>query len=687
MVQNPVHTRRTTCATHILICLLFLFVGLLLYSHTLEAPFYLDDLSNIRDGVYPIKSLSLREFFHSAFEGYAHRRPLANLTFSLNYYFHGFHLPGYHVVNIIIHVANGILLYLLVLKTVTLPGQRHPKDHPMYVAALAGLLWFVNPVQIQSVTYVVQRMTSMATLFVLSSFIFYVYARLSSKRPIRVAFFLCSACCWVLSVASKEIGVTLPIIVFVYEWFFFQNLDGAWLKRAAIFLVIGLTGFLIALSLIYNYSPLSLVTEVWQPRAFTPLERVLTQGRVIFLCMTLLLYPHPTRLNLNHDISVSHGLFDPVTTLLSFGGILVLLFVAALVARQHRLTAFSIIWFLGWLALEALAVDTELIFEHRVYLPSALFFLPIMRLVFRKLKKVGVVLPVTAAFIISFSFWTYQRNALWNDPVLFWKDAVTKSPNHYRAYFNLGTRYLLAEKYDLAVKTLGKALMLEPPYPTEIYTNLGAAYLAIHDHAQAKKQLNRALDLNPANYMALNHLGGLSAQEKNYQEALGHYQEAIKIQPGFAPSYLNLGMLFVDTGELNDAVKAFMRALDLRPRWSEAYSSLGLALAKQSQYDKAIFALQKATRIEAGNQEALFNLAKVYDLSGQHEMAVKAYETLIKMNPEDVEAMHNLGVIYLNRLKNVEQAKLYFSKALAKDPEYGHAVIARNILSQTALKP
>jgi tetratricopeptide (TPR) repeat protein len=688
VIQDRASPSSKTLTTHISVFLVLGLIGILLYGHTLQVPLYLDDFINIRDNLYAIRSsLSPRELINASFEGFANHRPLANLSFSLNYYFHGLQLPGYHMVNIVIHVLNGVLLYLFIFKTITLPAQRNASQHPVWVATLASLLWFVNPMQIQSVTYIVQRMTSMATLFFLSSFLCYLYGRLSHKRRVRIILFLLSAFCWVLSLASKQIGVTLPVLVFAYEWFFFQNLNKRWLIKGGSFLLIGIAGVLAIVYFVYHETPLSFVTTISQPRQYTAFERFLTQGRVIFLCMSLLLYPNPSRLTLNHDIPISHNLLDPVTTPFSLVGLILFLVITILVAKSHRLAAFCIIWFFANLAIEALAASIEPMFEHRMYLPSMLFFLPFVWMAFRKLNKPKIVIPAMTAFIFIFSLWTYQRNALWNDPVAFWEDAVRKSPNHHRSNGNLGIAYLNARAYDGAIAAFEKTLTLSPPYPTEIYTNMGMLYLETGQRDLARQKLARAMQLNPDNYLALNGLGILEQKEQNYGKALKHYLMAIEMNANFASSHYNLGMLYMDMGDLNNAVKTFMRALELRPMWSEAYSSLGLAWARQGRYDLSIPVLQKAISIEAGNQEALFNLAKAYDLCGRHEMAARTYKTLIEMHPEDVEAMHNLALIYLNHLKNVEQAKLYFSMALATDPEYDHGAIARDILSQTAVKP
>ncbi|MBW1896949.1 MAG: tetratricopeptide repeat protein, partial [Deltaproteobacteria bacterium] len=584
MPQPIASPRNLGQLTYFLVFITFFLIGLALYSHTLEAPFYLDDTINIQDRLYAIKALSPDELGRAAFEGFAPRRPLANLSFALNYYFHGLRLPGYHWVNIVIHIMNGALLYLFIFKTITLPEQPQSCRHPVWIALLSSLLWFVNPVETQAITYIVQRMTSMATLFFMGSFVLYVYGRVSQKNPQRAIFFLFSVLCWVLSAASKEIALTLPALIFVYEWLFFQDLNMTWLRKSTAWLVAGFAGLLAVGYFFYHYTPASFLTEVLQPRAFTALERFFTETRVVFLYLSLIVYPHPERLNLNHDIAASHSLFDPMTTLVSFAGLLALLILTLLTLKRCRIVAFSLIWFFANVAIEAMAADIELMFEHRAYLPSMLFFLPFVWLLSRW-KKPGLAFSGVAVAIVIFSFWTYQRNALWNDEVSFWEDAVRKSPNHYRGYANLGVGYLHAKEYGPAQEALEKALSLGPPYPTEIHVNVGLAHLEQGQLEAARENLNRALALNRNNYVALDLLGTVSRREKDNQQAAKWYEQALEINPEFATSYHNLAILHKETGDADKALKALKRAIALRPMSANAYGTLGLIQAEQGDYD------------------------------------------------------------------------------------------------------
>jgi len=683
-VQRGAMESMRTGRSHFLVFCILGLLAILLYGHTLEAPFYLDDVINIRDNLRTINAFSADELIQSAFGSYARYRPLANLSFALNYYFHGLQPSGYHAVNMVIHMLNGILLYLLIFKTITLPSLDDQCRHPIVVAALGSLLWSANPVQTEAVTYVVQRMTSMAALFFLCSFLFYLYGRLHPKKGIRVGLFVCSALAWVLSMASKQIALTLPVLLFLYEWLFFQGMNRDWLKRYAIYLAAVLAVALAAVYLIYGYSPTRFVSSISQPRPYTAMERFLTQGRVIFLYLGLLVYPHPARLNLNHDIPVSHGLFDPVTTLLCFVGLAVLFLVALFLLKKDRLTGFCLFWFLANVAIEALAANIEIVFEHRCYLPSMLFFLPFVWLISRSITRSKTAFCALAAIVIVFGYWTYQRNALWKNPVAFAEDGARKSPDHYRVHANLGLAYLNAKAHDKSLAAFKRALALNPPYPTEIHMNIGVLYLEKEHYGLAGQHLKKALALNPENFMALNHLGTLSLRQGDHVLALKHYQQAIKMSPGHAPSHYNIGIFYMETQDFPSAARAFERAINLRPMWSQAHSALGLAMARQSCYDVAVGAFVRARQLDPYNQEALFNLANTYRLTGQHERAAVTYQMLLGINPIDIEALHNLGVLYLKHLNNADLAARYLSKALSEDPNYGQAGVARKILKRLA---
>ena len=462
------------------IFLLFIILGFGIYSNTLNVPFIFDDESRILNNPN-IRVTTFSDIGKAAFSKYsAQNRPFGNITFALNYYLHQYNLKGYHVVNIIIHVLTGIFFYLFIKTTlsVSTPQSVNPSTpeslDPSFIAFGAALAWLVHPVQTQSVTYIIQRMNSMAAMFFVLSFFLFLKGRLSSENKKRWAWFAGSAVTWLLSLGCKQISATLPFFIFLYEWYFFQDLSKDWLRRHLKYLfgVALLFGFISFLYLGLDPLEKILSLDAYARHKFTFTERVLTQFRVVVYYLSLLFYPHPSRLNLDYDFPLSHSLVDPITTLFSLGIIVMLLGSAFYLAKKERLISFCILWFLGNLVIESTVIPLDIIYEHRVYLPSMLVFLLAAMLAGRYIRPKWLVSTALCTVVIICSVWTYERNAVWNNGIAFWQDCVEKSRNKARPHINLGNELEnRGEKTD-AFRHYSKAVQLDPENPKGHY-NLG----------------------------------------------------------------------------------------------------------------------------------------------------------------------------------------------------------------------
>jgi hypothetical protein len=207
-------------------------------------------------------------------------------------------------------------------------------------------------------------------MFYILSLLFFVKARLSKKRGRKALLYTACILAGILGLGSKQITATLPVFIFLYEWYFFQDLSRVWLKRHAVPLV-GILLILFTVSLFYlGINPIERVLATYEHRDFTLGQRVLTQFRVVIFYISLLIFPHPSRLNLDRDFALSYSLFNPLTTLLSMAVIMGLIGIAVYSAKRQRLMSFGILWFLGNLIIESSVVGLEIIFDHRTYLPS-----------------------------------------------------------------------------------------------------------------------------------------------------------------------------------------------------------------------------------------------------------------------------------------------------------------------------
>ena len=273
----------------------------ILHANTLESPFVFDDKVRIVENpAIRIDKLTFQNLWNAAFGRQSARsRPIGNISFALNYYFHQHELAGYHIVNIIIHIINGILLWLFLKKTLNLKSVRPEFINGEWIALFAAFLWLANPVQTQSVTYIVQRLNSMAALFFLLSFLCYLNGRLAPTKRIQWTWFLGAALGWLLALGCKQNTATLPFFIFLYEWYFFQDLSIDWLKQnLKYFLIIFIIFFIVSL-IFLGSNPLDRIASItdYANNEFTLSERVMTQFRVVIYYLSLIFYPNPSRLN------------------------------------------------------------------------------------------------------------------------------------------------------------------------------------------------------------------------------------------------------------------------------------------------------------------------------------------------------------------------------------------------------
>ena len=480
----------------------------LIYSNSLHSPFVFDDRTNItRVPAMHITELSWENIKTAVQEAHSKSRPLPNISFALNHYFHGLNVTGYHVVNISLHLMAGLFLFLFVRQTLLLHGLPQNPGYaisPEMLAFSAALIWIVNPVNTQAVTYIVQRMVSMAAMFFILSLLLYAWGRSRWRNHGRITLnsgLALSGCllAGICAVISKQNAGMLPIIILLYEWFFFQDLSVKLSKKQVGWIIGGLAVFS-AIALLYlGANPLDRILGGYARREFTLPERVMTEWRVIIYYIALVCYPFPGRLNLDHDYPLSVSLIQPPTTLPALGAIAALVILALYVAPRHRLIAFCLLWLILNLIIESSVISLEIIFEHRTYLPFMLMPLAAAFLIFRLIKPKALAIASVCIIALIFSFWTYQRNTTWQDEAGFARDRLLKSPNKARPNMEIGVYLAQAKKYDLALQYLYKALQLNPAGRVIIntYTNLGNVMVRKGRLKEAIDYYQKALAMDP----------------------------------------------------------------------------------------------------------------------------------------------------------------------------------------------
>ncbi|MBI5196913.1 MAG: tetratricopeptide repeat protein [Nitrospirae bacterium] len=727
--------------TYIIHMLFVVVLGLFIYSNSIHSPFHFDDASNIvenpiiKDLQYFAEPLNAKAFpsydtFKNRFIGY--------FTFALNCRLHGLDVTGYHAVNLAIHIINALLVYWLVLLTFlkVLKGQSVRVSESQsfdtlilghfdtkFVALFSALLFVSHPIQTQAVTYIVQRFTSLATMFYLLSLVMYVKFRTqniehrtqttdknsehraqnSDKRQkifslLSVFWYLGSVLSAVLAMKTKEIAFTLPIIIVLYEFVFFspklkiQNPEletlnskpetpNSYLQTpnsqakacgytsrltpyALRFLY--LTPFLLTLLIIpvsyigADTSAGDLLGDISETaRLQTDMSRLdylFTQFRVIVTYIRLLFLP--INQNLDYDYPIYNSFLNPnvflsFLFLLSIFGFGVYLFYYSKTKQQTsdtqaetcgyasrltphvlrftpyplRLTAFGIFWFFITLSVESSVIPIEdVIFEHRVYLPSIGLIIAFISAVFcfspylstfnlrpssflsRHASRITVLL--LAAILIVFSIAAYQRNAVWKDEISLWQDVVGKSPSKPRPHYNIGFAYGKQGLLNEAIHEYSTAIRIKPDYH-EAHNNLGVAYGRQKRVREAINEFLAAVKFKYDFPAAHNNLGFEYYKQGWFDKAIYEYLTAIRIKPDFPEAHNNLGIAYGRKGLFDDAIREFHTAIELRPDYQNAYYNLGVTYKNQNYVNEAMKALQYAVYLNPNDSDARYELEMV----------------------------------------------------------------------------
>jgi tetratricopeptide (TPR) repeat protein len=647
-------TRANRMARGLLVTAVLLVAALLAYANSFNVPFYMDDLGLIAERRLLQDIDWSVESFVSVWQ--ADSRPIAYITFAVNYLLHGDAVWGYHAVNLGIHVLASLLLYLLFRQTLSLAGPSRDADEVRLVASAAALLWLVHPLHTQSVTYLIQRMNSLAALFFVLALLLYVRGRQARPGPRRYLALSACAVAGALAIGSKQNAATLPLFLVLYDWLFFGGGTAGWLKKNVRTLAVAAALGAVVVAYLLPGSPGGLVDslhESYRPYEFSMGERVLTELRVVMHYLSLLALPLPGRLHLDYDFALSHSLLDPPTTLLALLLIAAALAAACLAARRRPILAFAVFWFFGNLAIESSVVGLDLVFEHRTYLPSMFLALAAADELARALPARRVWLAVIAGLVSLGIYWTHQRNVIWQDPILFWTQNAQRAPGAVRPYVNLGKALKAQGRIDEAAEWYVKAVAVAPDYFKAHY-NLGNTRYEQGRLEEAADAYRRALRINPEYADAHFNLATTMYRMERLQDAARHYRRALETRrherlAHFNPAHAHLGLAntLAALDRLPEAVRECRRAIEVDPGIPGAYLYLAVLLLRADQPTEAIPALQTALRLDPGLAEGHYLLGQIAFKSGDRTAAARHVERALALRPDHEGALalwQRLGV-------------------------------------------
>jgi tetratricopeptide (TPR) repeat protein len=587
-------------------------LGLLVYSNTFDNPLEFDDASFIREnplikdvafftGVSSVEDFDQRNLEGPLTKSIFRRRFLSFLTFALNYRVNGLDVTGYHIANISIHLLNALFLYLLVTFTFRTPRMAGSAGTTArWVALFSALLFVSHPLQTQAVNYITQRFALLAAFFYLLSLTAYVRSRLASDNAVRLPLYAISLAAAACGMISKENVFTLPVVIALYEFFFFE---GPAPRRMTRLLPFMLTMLIIPYMLLSGEPDIDRALRTTST-TYSRWGYLLTQFSVIVTYIRLFLLP--VNQNLDYDYSLYGSFLEP-RVFLSFLFLLSIFFLACWLYLRARkgeralgLVSFGVLWFFITVSVESSIVPTmNLIFEHRAYLPSAGVFMAIGAFLLsgrlRKRKELAVSSLVLVILVLSIA--AYARNGVWRSEISLWEDVVSKSPGKARGHINLGISYKSAGLTEKAIEQYNAALRSNQN-SARAHFELGNAYKSKGLTEKAIAHYIVAVGLEPDDMNVHNNLGTAYASKKLFDKAIEHFKAALNHNAHDYEINYNLGLAYLKKGLIDRAVESFQNAVKINPDFADAHYDLGLAYLAKGNKVKAQEEVEIALQIE-----------------------------------------------------------------------------------------
>lgn len=630
---------------------LLIFVTLIFYPG-LSGNFLFDDKSNIVDN--PSLQLfdgSFSSLISASSNGVASPlgRPLSMASFALNLHFMGADPFYFKLVNLLIHLTNGGLVFALTRQLwLRLAGDSNSFPAALWLTAV----WLLHPINLAPVLFVVQRMTSLATFFTLAALCLYLYGRQTAGSRGWIAIAVSLLACWPMAILSKETALLLPLFILICEWLVldgFRSAPPRILRSIVLILVLVVASVLIA--------KWDLIASGYRFRDFGPAERLLTEARVLWFYLLQMFLPWPDLFSLHHDdFPISHGLLSPPQTLLAIIGWVFLIALAIHRRQRSPLLAFAVAWFLAAHALESTLLPLEIAYEHRNYLASLGILLWLAALLFPpNAQKQGKVprLVLAASFVFFCALVTTLRADQWGDEYRRTQLEATIHPDSARA------------NYEAGVEIMER---------TFLSTNGGNsfAYQTARFHFRRSAELDRNNKAALIGQLYLDCLAG-APKDTGLQIALrGRFATSL-FPPGDRSVVQSLSELLVENRLCLDGaeVQALLDAALSNPAAKGSIRgmiyavAMDYAVAKTGSLPLGLSYARAAVDSAPGDIPLRINLVHLLLASGNKTEALQQYRSLsqLRIAPKDKSDFEQIGLKLRGMEQNISTPKAYSGKA------------------------
>lgn len=611
--------------------------GVIIYFATVHSPFIYDDAHAIEDNPY-IKNLS--KFQQMVGVQNIFNRSILLFTFSVNHAIGQLDVFGYHLINLMLHLCVGIMLYFLTMELLTIENPALTQTFQRLPLAVS-LIHIFNPINVESVTYLSSRSSVLVTLFYLSSF--YLFIRFVNSKekkkkwknihyPI-VIFFL-----FYLGLGTKEIIVTLPIIAVLYLWVHSSTKNfHKFLPELAVILIP------LIIYLLYRYVQMgNLLVIKTDPYSYM-IDRslyILTQIKVVISYYFVKLI-FPINLNFEPDIRLVSGFLDWEWVVSLIIGVCIAI---GIFYQKSILLKCAFIWALiTILPTSSIIPLKQIATEHRTYLPGLGINMGLGILFLRGVSHRKLIPPTLFIFLVIYGLLAMKRSLDYRSEINLWQDTVRKSPYKSMVHNNMGTAYLSKERLKEARKSFEVSSALSPS-STDPYINMGHIDARNKEWDKAKLKYDLALKLGANRSQVFFNSGLMRLKLNKPAEALPFLLEAIKIKNHRPLYHQELGNAFRMLKQYDSALKSYRKVLELEPNYVEAQNNIGVIFWNLKILDKAELEFKKAL-VMKDKTKIHNNLANLYIAKKQFSKAIPHLKTVLGRKPNDSRARNLLHVV------------------------------------------
>jgi tetratricopeptide (TPR) repeat protein len=579
--------------------------------------------------------------------------PLLHSAFWLEHKLWGDSVVGYHLANLVQHLAAALLVYLI-LARLKIPG-----------ALLATAIFALHPVHVESVAWITEQKNTLSALFYLGATIAYLRYDVSRQR----SHYALALVLFVLGLLTKTVTATLPAALLVVFWWQRGRLSWRRDVRPLIpFFVFGAVA-----GAVTAWVERTLIGAAGTGFELTLLQRGLLAGRVVWFYLGKLFWP--TNLIFIYprwdiDGRVWWQWLFPLATL----GVLIGFW---LIRLRWRSPLTGWLYFTGTLFpvlgfLNVYPFLFSFVADHFQYLASlgiialaaAMLTLGIGRLSpqMRWGGQAGcVVLLATLALL------TWRQCRTYGNAVTLYQTTLEHNPNCWMARNNLGVYWADAGRYQEALDQYTIVLRLNPTY-AEAHNNMGVALAGLGRYPQAIVEYEEALRLRPNYFEAHNNYGNALVDIGRAAEAIDQFQQSLRIHNDNPTAHNNLGNALRQIGKVQEAIDEHRLAVSLQPDFADAHNSLGVALFTAGQREEGLAELHEALRLNTNNAETHNNLGQVLALTGQFPAAIPEFERALELKPNTALVENNLGDA-LRQSGRTAEAIEHFQRSLQLKPD------------------